>query len=834
MRWAGPWMALALCSGVFGGAVHAQNPPQGVGARSPSFQLEHFEPLGDPTVNIVNVPGPEVRAHLSTAAGLVCHHTHQPVILVPPGGEQLEALESQSRCEVVGALGLFGVASLNFALPVVVHQSAPAPDIFNLQSSDFDGVVAGDFRIVPKVQLFRPVAGFSAAVATPLYFATGDGTTFNSGGGLRMEPQLIVGWRKRLWQVAGSVGHQLQNPMRLHNIVLDDATRWRLGARAPLGWRGLRAFAVAFGSISSGESRDPDDLTLVADDDRGSPAEALGGLEYAFQNGMSVRLGGGRAISRGLGAPTWRGMASVDWAGGGQAFEPGPWGGRGPSARWRLLLRAPAFTGVGPFAFRRRAVQSPEAVYSVDSGQIGEQADLTFTLEVGQAAVHPSDEVEAMMVGVGVAVAILDDLELSVEIPSIFAEQDELRGPVVRPQRMRGDGMAQSQSALSAGGIASGDESALGDIALRLKALAVDGAEHPFGAGLVIPILLPTGTTDAVSTGRLRLGTVGVGEVHLAQTDVRANLGVHIEDELDRAQPLQAIVETGLGATWHLQHDWQVGAEAFGEYPLDDFEDPRLYGGAGLVGQITPSGFSWEVGAKVTRYAAEITQVDLLLRLTWGVEAALDVHHTLPVKPPPVVQAPPVITPPVVLDEDEDGITEGDQCPKVPEDHDGYQDTDGCPEPDNDADGVLDHEDRCPNSVGIRQWDGCNDINITVEFPFKSVTPSDNARAVLEEMVTIIQSNPQIVGITVEGHTDDVGTEALNMQLSTARANAVRRLLIESGISPDWVRAVGYGETRPRVAIEGLSDEALQRARDQNRRVRFVLKLNTFQSEPQP
>lgn len=832
-----PLMSLTLLGASWGGVAYGQSAVQG---QSPSFQLEHFEPLADPTINILNVAAPDVPDHLRPSAGVICHHAHQPVVLVPAEGEALEAIESQSRCEVVGGVGLFGVASLEVALPVVVRQQAPAPEIFNLTDQDFDGVVAGDLRVMPKVRLFAPIGGFSAAVATPLYFPTGDGKTFNSGGGLRMEPQLIAGWRSGAWQIAGSVGHQLQNPMRLHNVELDDATRWRVGARAPLGWSSLRAFAVAFGSVSSGDSRDPAALNVKIRDGRGSPAEALGGLEYQWESGVMLRLGGGHAISDGLGAPGWRALAAVDWVGVGGPYVPAPWrppfsmSGPNITSRWRLLIEAPTFVGgVGPFAYQRRAVQSPEAVYSVDSAQVGDPADLTFTLELGQGAVGVADGPEATRVALGLAVAVLDDLELSVQVPALFGDEADLKGPPVSlgpggglpPEDLPDEARADAPS---------GQGGALGDIALRIKALAIDGAEHPVGAGLVIPITLPTGSEDAVSTGRLRLGTVGVGELHVGGVDLRTNLGAHIEDDVEDGQPLGAIIETGVGAVWHPAPRWHIGGELFGEHPLDDLWRPRAFGGAALGGRSLPRGLSWAMGAKVSRLLSEVTQVDLLLRISWGTaeDPPPVVVEAPPPPPPPAPVIPAVITPPP--DPDGDGITAGDQCPQAPEDKDGFQDGDGCPEPDNDGDGLLDAEDRCPNTQGIRQWEGCNDIAITVAFPFKSVTPAQSARGTLTEMVGIIESNPQILHIVVEGHTDDVGTNGHNQRLSERRAQAVRTLLVEAGVPEDMISAVGYGEARPRVSVEGLEGEVLRQARDRNRRVRFVLTLTEEEGEAAP
>jgi outer membrane protein OmpA-like peptidoglycan-associated protein len=71
--------------------------------------------------------------------------------------------------------------------------------------------------------------------------------------------------------------------------------------------------------------------------------------------------------------------------------------------------------------------------------------------------------------------------------------------------------------------------------------------------------------------------------------------------------------------------------------------------------------------------------------------------------------------------------------------------------------------------------------------------------------------------IIVEGHTDNVGTDAFNLQLSEARAESVRNALIEQGVSPNLISAVGYGRSRP-----AASNDTPQ-GRAQNRRVEIVV-----------
>ena len=71
--------------------------------------------------------------------------------------------------------------------------------------------------------------------------------------------------------------------------------------------------------------------------------------------------------------------------------------------------------------------------------------------------------------------------------------------------------------------------------------------------------------------------------------------------------------------------------------------------------------------------------------------------------------------------------------------------------------------------------------------------------------------------ISIEGHTDSVGTEPYNMDLSARRAAAVREALVRAhGIASGRIRTAGFGESRPR------EPNATPEGRARNRRVELV------------
>lgn len=99
----------------------------------------------------------------------------------------------------------------------------------------------------------------------------------------------------------------------------------------------------------------------------------------------------------------------------------------------------------------------------------------------------------------------------------------------------------------------------------------------------------------------------------------------------------------------------------------------------------------------------------------------------------------------------------------------------------------------------------------TFLFPTGQVTLTAQGRATLAALLAEVHRRGGAVELEVTGHTDDVGQVAANDRLSLARAEAVRGLLWQGGLTATFVRVVGRGSRAPVVERPGQSHAANRR-----------------------
>jgi outer membrane protein OmpA-like peptidoglycan-associated protein len=192
-------------------------------------------------------------------------------------------------------------------------------------------------------------------------------------------------------------------------------------------------------------------------------------------------------------------------------------------------------------------------------------------------------------------------------------------------------------------------------------------------------------------------------------------------------------------------------------------------------------------------------------------------------------------------DNDGDGVDDGaDRCPDVAEDMDGFKDEDGCPEYDNDGDGVPDALDRCPllaeDMDAFEDDDGCPEegpgrasVEITdsqlllssrVYFDYNKADIRPVSYEILDKVAETLENNPGIRHLTVEGHSDNEGTEQYNLELSEQRAQAVVEYLVGKSIPRERLSFKGFGFAFPKASNDSEEGRAI------NRRVEFKIQLD--------
>jgi len=95
-------------------------------------------------------------------------------------------------------------------------------------------------------------------------------------------------------------------------------------------------------------------------------------------------------------------------------------------------------------------------------------------------------------------------------------------------------------------------------------------------------------------------------------------------------------------------------------------------------------------------------------------------------------------------------------------------------------------------------------------FDFNSAGLRPESQQTLRDLASNFQRYPDET-VTVEGHTDNVGSPEYNQGLSERRAYSVRDYLVNQGVAPSRVTAIGLGETHPKTTNDTPEGRQLNR-----------------------
>jgi len=105
-----------------------------------------------------------------------------------------------------------------------------------------------------------------------------------------------------------------------------------------------------------------------------------------------------------------------------------------------------------------------------------------------------------------------------------------------------------------------------------------------------------------------------------------------------------------------------------------------------------------------------------------------------------------------------------------------------------------------------------------VTFNFNQASLTDNAKAALDAFSAKVKGLSQNAYVEIQGHTDNIGSEAYNLKLGQKRADVVMRYLnMELGIPLFRMNSTSYGEYKP------IADNSTKAGRAANRRVTLVV-----------
>jgi outer membrane protein OmpA-like peptidoglycan-associated protein len=113
-----------------------------------------------------------------------------------------------------------------------------------------------------------------------------------------------------------------------------------------------------------------------------------------------------------------------------------------------------------------------------------------------------------------------------------------------------------------------------------------------------------------------------------------------------------------------------------------------------------------------------------------------------------------------------------------------------------------------------------------VLFDFGKAYLSPKADRNVQKLAVFLEKYPKR-NVLIEGHTDSIGSDSYNMDLSRRRADSVKDRLVGDGIDPSRITTVGYGKKYPAVSNDTDANRAL------NRRVEVIILNEGVQAETQ-
>lgn len=209
-----------------------------------------------------------------------------------------------------------GRASVDFLLPVSLHQSGEQALLGVVVVAPAGGPVVGDARIGGRVRILGRAANdpFSLHVGAWLWFPTGSRKGNTTDGSARFEPRVIAAGSAGILRWSFVTGLRLRRDVEGLNLAVGHELHLRAAATFAL-LRGLLRVGPEVQLVTPLVSL-PDGTASAAFASGQWGMEALLGAHLALARGFSVSAGGGFGVERGGGTPAGRAIVSLTWRGG--------------------------------------------------------------------------------------------------------------------------------------------------------------------------------------------------------------------------------------------------------------------------------------------------------------------------------------------------------------------------------------------------------------------------------------------------------------------------------------------------------------------------------------
>lgn len=401
---------------------------------------------------------------------------------------------------------------------------------------------------------------------------------------------------------------------------------------------------------------------------------------------------------------------------------------------------------------------------------------------------------------------------------------------------------------------------AMGDPSLEAKVRVFGGVTDPLTLGIAVAASAPVGhaTADGLYAG---YGSPVVEARAIADLDLKrffaaVNAGAAFKSTAHLGTlDLGSELRVGAGAGVRITPAFHILAEGFGStnFTTQSGSSAAEIDGAIRVLPIAPvaitigggAGLNQGVGVPAFRVFAG---VGVFLQRKSGQAADPDMdkdgipneEDRCPIEGGDVVRTAGKLYGCPKRDADGDGVPDHvDVCPDQPGVATADAKDNGCPSDDRDHDGIPNDKDKCPDGAesynGFQDEDGCPDappiraevranqivvINERVNFDFGSdKIAGARSYEALDLVIKVMKEHPEIKRLEVAGHTDNVGPDAMNLDISRRRAAAVVAYMVSRGIAPKRLVSNGYGPDSPIAKNDTVAGRAA------NRRVQFNITL---------